>query len=339
MNPQTPYFSYQDKVLLMRHQVPDLLDMAKRRGANSTQLLSGTRLFEHDCLKPQYRIDAAAWLKLIGNCQQLPSPELPFLTATALLQNPYLALCQLMSHARDLRQALTQLLYFRQQLAPYLYVQLHSTLYSTRIELRPGIGLGGQQTFIAEIWLSLILQLIRQQLGGVAGTVIYLCRPAGKTADAYQALWQTEVRYQQVCHGIEIANPLWHKPFLAADAVAFQSARRICRQQQKILPRRPGVLEFAAKVLRRALPQLLSSEQLAVTMGLSPSSLKRLLAQHQTSYSQLLDEVRNQLAVSLLTQQELSNKQLAERLGYSDEHNFRRAFKRWTGLIPSLFRV
>jgi hypothetical protein len=24
-----PYFSYQDKVLLMRHQVPDLLDMRK----------------------------------------------------------------------------------------------------------------------------------------------------------------------------------------------------------------------------------------------------------------------------------------------------------------------
>ena len=97
------------------------------------------------------------------------------------------------------------------------------------------------------------------------------------------------------------------------------------------------MLEFAAKVLRRALPQLLSPEQLATEMALSPSALKRLLAQHQTSYSQLLDEVRNQLAVSLLTQQELSNKQLAERLGYSDEHNFRRAFKRWTGFIPSLF--
>jgi len=84
VNQQTPYFSYQDKVLLMRHQVPDLLDMAKRRGANSSQLLSGTRLFEHDCLKPQYRIDAAAWLKLIGNGKQFPSPELPCLTATAL---------------------------------------------------------------------------------------------------------------------------------------------------------------------------------------------------------------------------------------------------------------
>jgi AraC-like DNA-binding protein len=64
-----------------------------------------------------------------------------------------------------------------------------------------------------------------------------------------------------------------------------------------------------------------------------------LLQQHHTSYSQLLDEVRNQLALSLLNQQDLSNRQLAQRLGYSDEHNFRRAFKRWTGAIPSTFRL
>lgn len=339
MTSTTPYFSYQDKVLLMRHQVPDLLDMAKRRGANSTQLLSGSRLFEADCHKPQYRIDAAAWLKLVANCQQLPSPELPFLTASALLQNPYLAVCQLINSARNLRQALAQLLYFRQQLVPYLYVQLHSSSHATRIELRPGIGLGAQQPFIAEIWLSLLVQLIRHQLGSAVGTVIYLRGPAGKTADAYQSLWQTEVRYQQTCYGIEIANRLWQQPFAGGETTTFQNARRICRQQQRLLPRRPGVLEFAGKVLRRALPQLLSPEQLAEAMALSPSALKRLLAQHHTSYSQLLDEVRNQLAVSLLTQHELSNKQLAERLGYSDEHNFRRAFKRWTGLIPSLFRV
>ncbi len=339
MTAPVPYFSYQDKVLLMRHQVPDLLEMAKRRGACGTQLLSGTRLFEHDCQKPQYRIDAASWLKLVANCQQLPSPELPFLTASALLQNSYLALCQLINASGNLRQALAQLLYFRQQLVPYLYVQLQTGPHSTRIEIRPGIGLGAQQQFIVEIWLSLILQLIRHQLGSCHGTVIYLRCPASKTAYAFQTLWQTDVRYQQTFNGIEIATPLWRQPFLQADAEAFQNARRICRQQQRLLPKRPGVLEFAGKALRRALPQLLSPEQLAGAMALSPSALKRLLAQHQTSYSQLLDEVRNQLAVSLLTQHELSNKQLAERLGYSDEHNFRRAFKRWTGLIPSLFRV
>lgn len=339
MPPPAPYFSYQDKVLLMRHQVPDLLDMAKRRGASSTQLLSGTRLFEHDCHKPQYRIDAASWLKLVGNCQQLPSPELPFLTASALLQNPYLALCQLMTTAANLQQALQQLLYFRHQLVPYLYVQLQTTPDATRIELHPAIGLGLQQQFIAEIWLSLILQLIRHQVGSAAGTVILLRRQASKTAHVDQALWQTDVRYQQANNAIEIAHRLWRLPFSQANAEVFQSARRICRQQQRLLPKKPGVLEFAGRTLRKALPQLLTPEQLAAAMALSPSALKRLLAQHQTSYSQLLDDVRNQLALSLLTQHELSNRQLAERLGYSDEHNFRRAFKRWTGFIPSVFRL
>ena len=199
--------------------------MAKRRGASSSQLLSGTRLFEADCHKPQYRIDAAAWLKLVANCEQLCSPELPFLTASALLQNQYLALCQLVNSAGDLRQALAQLLYFRQQLAPYLYVQLQSGAYSTRIELRSGIGLGAQQSFIAEIWLSLILQLIRHQLGSTAGTVIYLQDPPSKTAASAQTLWQTEVRYQQACYGIEIANPLWRTTLFTSRCRSFSKCQ------------------------------------------------------------------------------------------------------------------
>ena len=335
----TTPFGYQDKILLTRPQVTDLLQLAARRGVSAEKLLSGTTIFPADLHKPQHRIHSSAWLKFMQQCQQLQSPELPFLTASAWLQNADIPLCTLLQHANNLQQALKHLLYFRHQLAPYLFVRLQQQADHISIELLPAIGLGGQQQFVCEVWLSLLLQLIKQQLGSTQGCQISLRWPAPKTASAYQALWPAEVCYQQPCTAIHINRHCWHQPFRSAEPDKFHRARQTCRQQNLLLAKQRGVLEFAWRQLSKALPALLTQEQLAQSFGISVSALKRLLQQHHTSYSQLLDEVRNQLALSLLSQQDLSNRQLAERLGYSDEHNFRRAFKRWTGAIPSAFRL
>ncbi len=334
-----PPFGYQDKILLTRPQVTDLLQLAARRGVPAEKLLSGTTIFPADLHKPQHRIHSSAWLKFMQQCQQLQSPELPFLTASAWLQNADIPLCNLLQHANNLQQALKHLLYFRHQLAPYLFVRLQPQADHISIELLPAIGLGAPQQFVFEIWLSLILQLIKQQLGSTEGCKVYLRWQAPKTATAYQALWPAAVFYQQSCTAIHIDKGYWLQRFKNAEPTQFHRALQNCRQQNLLLAKQPGVLEFAWRKLSKTLPALLTQEQLAQDFGISVSALKRLLQQHHTSYSQLLDEVRNQLALSLLNQQDLSNRQLAQRLGYSDEHNFRRAFKRWTGAIPSAFRL
>jgi len=179
-----PPFGYQDKLLLSQYAVRDMLLLALRRGGKSHQLLAGSRIFEADLAKPQHRIEASGWLVFLRNCQQLQSPELPLLTAAALLQNPQLPLCQMIQHAANLRQALGAAWYFRQQLAPYLFARLQQDEQHIRIELRAGIGLGAQQRLVCELWFGFILQLLQQQHGldGVslndAGPVRYRWRPS-----------------------------------------------------------------------------------------------------------------------------------------------------------------
>lgn len=332
-----PPFGYQDKVLLSQYAVRDMLLLALRRGAKSHQLLAGSRIFEADLTKPQHRIEASGWLVFLRNCQQLQSPELPLLTAAALLQNPQLPLCQMIQHAANLRQALCAAWYFRQQLAPYLFARLQRDEQYIRIEFRAGIGLGAQQRLVCELWFGFILHLMQQQ-HGLDGVSLSVRWPCPLPLAAQQSLWPVPVLYQQALTCIHIPRRYWQQPFVLACPQLYRQAQRICRQQDKLLHKRRGLLEFCEREIRRALPTLLTQEQLADKLGLSSSGLKRLLQQHQTSFSQLLDEVRNQLALQLLQQPELSNRQLAERLGYSDPHNFRRAFKRWTGFIPGHFR-
>lgn len=82
-----------------------------------------------------------------------------------------------------------------------------------------------------------------------------------------------------------------------------------------------------------------SEEQIADQLNLSLRSLQRRLREEQTSYQQLLDETRLELALQYINRTRLSVAQIAPLLGFSDSSNFNRAFKRWLGVSPSRYRA
>ena len=82
-----------------------------------------------------------------------------------------------------------------------------------------------------------------------------------------------------------------------------------------------------------------SEEQIAQQLNLSLRSLQRRLREERTSYQQLLDETRLELALQYINRTQLSVAQIAPLLGFSDSSNFNRAFKRWLGLPPSRYRA
>ena len=70
----------------------------------------------------------------------------------------------------------------------------------------------------------------------------------------------------------------------------------------------------------------------------SARTLMRRLQDEGTSYQQLLDTVREELACWLLLRTTLPVEAIAGQLGYEDPSNFARTFRRWTGQTPSSFR-
>ncbi|MDE2561059.1 MAG: AraC family transcriptional regulator [Sphingomonadales bacterium] len=78
--------------------------------------------------------------------------------------------------------------------------------------------------------------------------------------------------------------------------------------------------------------------QIARDLGLSQSVLQQRLTERGTSFHELLDETRCELALGYLQQPELSITEIAFLLGFADASNFTRAFKRWNGRAPSAFR-
>ena len=77
----------------------------------------------------------------------------------------------------------------------------------------------------------------------------------------------------------------------------------------------------------------------AEDIGMSPRSLQRLLMEQGTSFSQILDQSKQQRAAQLLVKKDLSMSEIARMLGYSDTSNFGRAVRKWTGQTPKQWRA
>ncbi len=95
--------------------------------------------------------------------------------------------------------------------------------------------------------------------------------------------------------------------------------------------------------VERAIEPLLGSSEVSIDrvareLGMSRQTLYRRLKAEGTTFEELLDAKRRQLAVRYLRLDRSSVKAAAYKLGFSDPAAFSRAFKRWTGISPSDFR-
>ena len=95
----------------------------------------------------------------------------------------------------------------------------------------------------------------------------------------------------------------------------------------------------AVKVMVDKLPDgSVTAEQIARELHLSPRTFQRRLQQEDTSFSQLLDAVRRELATTYMEATDKSVTEITYLLGFAETSTFSRAFKRWTGQSPTTFR-
>jgi AraC-like DNA-binding protein len=115
--------------------------------------------------------------------------------------------------------------------------------------------------------------------------------------------------------------------------------RHVCLSGDEELERLRGSLSAKVRQLLHARqPDWPSLDQVADALSMSRRTLLRKLESEKISYQQLLDEARNELACWYLRQSSLPLGHVAEKIGFSDQTNFSRSFKRWKGLTPKDYR-
>ena len=105
-------------------------------------------------------------------------------------------------------------------------------------------------------------------------------------------------------------------------------------------PMDAGVRSEVEDVLIKLLPHgRANSLEVARQLGMSRRTLTRALSNEGTSFSEVLERLREVLATRYLRERELPVSQIAWLLGYREVSSFTHAFKRWTGMTPRQLRL
>ena len=158
--------------------------------------------------------------------------------------------------------------------------------------------------------------------------------------DDYRVMFSQNLRF---------ARPRTRMIF-AADCLDLP-VRRSDEELQRFLAQAPGNIlvkyRNPASLGRRIRTDLLrldpgqwpDGDSLARQLCLSPSTLRRRLAEEGQNYQGLKDSVRRELAIAWLSQEDAAMSEIAERLGFADSSSFYKAFRKWFGCNPGHYRA
>lgn len=163
-------------------------------------------------------------------------------------------------------------------------------------------------------------------------------KPVGEKRH-YEEYFGCNVQFASSFNGLTITNEFLSVPLRRSDPETHKMlvahAQSLLTQQSFTSPLEV-IKDYVIKTLPDHVPEI---EEVADYLNLSVRSTQRKLQEYGTSFSQVLDAIRKELAITYLQQTQNSVLYISERLGFSEQSAFQRAFKRWTGDTPRQFRL
>ena len=243
------------------------------------------------------------------------------------------------SSAGTPRQALELLARFVRLRLPLLSVSQQRVDGEVEVQFHEALPLGPMRGPVLEATLLTITRVLDSlSLGSCPIIRVAFPFPAPDHAPLTRTMFGCEVTFDAPVAAMRLPEQHLDLPLRRADPAAFREAAAICQRELD----RIGIGERLADRVQRLLAERQSGfPSLAVVarlLQLTPRTLHRRLVAEGSSFQTLLDEVRHRRACEHLRAGGLSIEELAYALGYADPANFRRAFKRWEGVAPSLYR-
>lgn len=158
------------------------------------------------------------------------------------------------------------------------------------------------------------------------------------TAEHHRLLGAT-VRFSETHNAVTYRTSALDARIISADPTLLASFESDADQRLRVLQSHGSVSGRVLGVLwSRLKGEVPPLATIASELAMSERSVQRSLREEATSYRQLVDDVRREMAVRHLSRPGTSAADVAFLLGFSEPSAFTRAFRRWTGTPPTQFR-
>lgn len=318
-----------------------LLEVTARFGVAREALLAGSGIDEAALSHPHARIRSAAFLVAVERAIVLTGePGLGFYHGLSL---------KLSAHGSPGLLAMTSPTLGAALLVAQRFLVLRSAqfIWQTRREgdaavvaLVCHVPQGALHRFLIESALIGLVQMGRALVGHPIPLLgVTFAYPEPAYFARFSHMLSGPVRFGEPQTSLRFPWAVLDEAVVTADPLLSGHLLQECERDLQRVDARDRFLFELRHALRQADAAPPSLSQMARHRHLSVRTLKRHLAEHGTTYRQLLEEVQRERATTLLAQSALSVAEIAERLGYTDPASFHRAFRRWLGVSPGAYRA
>ena len=194
-------------------------------------------------------------------------------------------------------------------------------------------------TFYADRDIAAALSgLEPEQFTPIRPVAVALMHPDHGRRKAYEAFFGCPVSFNSRHSEIQVDAAILDTPMPMQDA----ETSAICQQQCQLLLARmsksSGFIEQVRQLIVARPGYFPDIDYVAEKLHMTSRTLRRRLDEENSSYQQILAEVRYELAREYLATSKLPIEEIAAMLGYSSPGNFSYAFKRWHGSPPRQYR-
>jgi AraC-like DNA-binding protein len=163
-------------------------------------------------------------------------------------------------------------------------------------------------------------------------------RPRPPCAEDFAAFFRAPVEYGVSDNAVVFDATVLDQALPTGNMELATASEQVIVDYLAHLDRHDLAMQVKAKLTEMLPSGRVHAEAVARALHVSVRSLQRKLADKGTSFAALLEDTRRELARQYVANSRLTVNEITYLLGFADPANFTRAFRRWTGQAPSVFR-
>jgi AraC-like DNA-binding protein len=193
--------------------------------------------------------------------------------------------------------------------------------------------------FVTEMQIGVHLSLQRDVMGSsFQPKEVMLTYPPADDFRLFEDMIGCKVHFGGPANQFIFDRKWMDAPPSLGNRTTYAAIVNLCDALLADLSLRTGIAGKVRASLLQDIARRLTFAETAKLLGTTTRTLRRQLRQQGTSFRELVDELRAQIAVKYLRDTIMTNEEIATAVGFSDSANFRHAFRRWTGKTPGEFR-
>ncbi len=321
-----------------------LVDVLKGQGIAPKASLSGTGLSPESLANPETLTSVRQYITVVRTALQLSkTPETPFLTGSRIPLSAYGMYGFALVCSPTIREYFQVAVKYHRLATPLLSMSWREegSYASWTFPMNPGV------TYPDSVARFLMEQQLTQLSTHLRAVVEQdSCLPVraalSYSAPAHTHLYKRylgcQVRFDQPMSELVYPKAILSAKPRMAHGLTSKIMRETCDRILGEVKISTGVAGEVYHIIASTPGHSPTMETVAGRLATTVRTLHRKLQAEGASFTEIVDNVRCNLAKEYLRSTKLSTEDISELVGFSEAANFRHAFRRWTGTTPGNFR-